>query len=218
MICNGWVESGSLGSGKQCLISFNRVQVIGTVLDTIEPGIYFGIDPGRIKNILYIAEATIALGFVRRGMDTTFTNIECIKTITPVKQDRYGKDNGNCMQACLASMMGVALHKVPDFNLWVGVFGHWVTAAQAWMAQNNYILSGCWQPDFALSHIIRADEIVIAGGHNPDGVGHAVLYQNGVMLHDPNPSDAGIVEVEFYMTLRRIKKTVMAKAVEAYAK
>lgn len=39
----------------------------------------------------------------------------------PVKQTKYGRGNGNCLAACVASILCVNIDNIPDFN----VDGYW---------------------------------------------------------------------------------------------
>ena len=36
----------------------------------------------------------------------------------------------------------------------------------------------------------------LLAGLNPDGLGHMVVAENGIIVHDPNPSRKGIIAVE----------------------
>lgn len=101
---------------------------------------------------------------------------------------------GNCMSACLAMVMGYELDQVPNFAEAYTTGGEQYKAVDAW-------LRGCGM--WALC-IVKWQSlpwpppqgIYIAGGYSPRGISHAVVFQNGVLWHDPHPDGGGIKEVE----------------------
>lgn len=93
---------------------------------------------------------------------------------------------GNCLQACVATILQEPLDMVPNFYLFGAV----------WVKALNLYLS-LW----ALN-IERDDDerrLTIAVGVSDRGVKHCVLYVNGTMVHDPHPSRSGLVTVEYHL-------------------
>lgn len=119
--------------------------------------------------------------------------------MTPVKQTvLYSKDaigNGNCMAACLASILGLPLWMVPPFEQ---MFGRedWNARVNEWLAQF-----------FGLQMVrggesdAQPGEFYLANGLSPRGVYHSTVYQDGKLVHDPHFSDAGIANVEWVWRL-----------------
>ncbi len=117
-------------------------------------------------------------------------------TFRPVAQSKlYQADaihNGNCLAACLASLLGIPLWMVPPFE---DMFGRseWNDRIDEWLAQFfglQRIRTG--------GHLIDAlPEYYIASGLSPRGVRHSVIYRAGELVHDPHPSGAGIASVEW---------------------
>lgn len=86
----------------------------------------------------------------------------------------------------------------------------------------GYELNRDWRlfllhPEVPVSQVIKdflknqtADELkdvfYIAAGPSPRGVIHAVIYQNGKMVHDPHPSRDGILEIYSLEVLEKIEK------------
>lgn len=113
----------------------------------------------------------------------------------PVDQDMFydpdaapGEQRGNCWSACIASLLELPLHDVPNF-----VQVH-VDGGENWWAHTIRFLDdrgyGLWsaEPD--------EDDYVIATGVSPRGNGnvhHAVINRGGTMVHDPHPSRAGLI-------------------------
>lgn len=119
-------------------------------------------------------------------------------SVTPVAQTKlYGPDgihNGNCFAACLASVLDLPLWMVPPFEDMFGRSRDDVIArADRWLRTLNGAALIRHE-----GHDLRAlPEFYIANGPAPRGVRHSVVYQGGVMIHDPHPSGDGIKLVEW---------------------
>lgn len=48
------------------------------------------------------------------------------------------------------------------------------------------------------------DVLYTATGDSLRGVKHIVIFQNGKMIHDPHPSNAGLVTIDFYTIYNKI--------------
>ena len=108
-----------------------------------------------------------------------------------VTQSRTGK-NGTCFRSCVASILNLEEKQVPDFkeaNLDPGV------------------------NKFLRQHGLRYEDVPaepgepaplglhLALGTSPRGGQHAVVAENGKLVHDPHPQDGtgrGLVEVKAY--------------------
>lgn len=116
--------------------------------------------------------------------------------MTPVMQTKlHGKDgahNGNCLAAALASLLDLPLWMVPPFE---DMFGRsdWRARIDAWLSR--LLASELKRVE---GHVIEdLPEFYIASGLSPRGVRHSVIYRSGALAHDPHPSGAGILEVEW---------------------
>lgn len=111
---------------------------------------------------------------------------------------------GDCFRCCIASLLELSAARVPHFADydWDDTSGRWFVDLNKWLAPRGvaYIelpvsddgpesvakwLSGATAFGFDIYHII--------GGNSPRGVDHAVVARNGVIVHDPHPSRAGLV-------------------------
>lgn len=110
----------------------------------------------------------------------------------PIYQTQFDSKTGNCLQACIASILEIPLDRVPNFMLEDDL----TTALDSFLAQFRLVsitlvasqVSG-WEPTGF--HLI--------GGASPRGeVGHSVVGHNGEMVHDPHPSGDGLRTVEDY--------------------
>ena len=113
----------------------------------------------------------------------------------PVKQTKlYSADgihNGNCLAACVASLLELPLWMVPPFEDMFGRSDH--TSRMIEWLNRMFSLELIWEDGHPVDEL---PEFYIAIGKSPRGVHHAVIYSKGEMVHDPHFSDAGIASVE----------------------
>lgn len=106
--------------------------------------------------------------------------------MTPLHQTKFGTPEGNCIAACVASIMEKPLSEVPNFIM--PKFEEWQDRLDEWLAQ------------FGLSSVCVSSEAMpgaysIACGVSPrdKSIDHCVVWRGGAMIHDPHPSGDGIV-------------------------
>lgn len=121
----------------------------------------------------------------------------------PVTQTTFGERKGNCFAACVASVLELPLEEVPNFccENWDG---EWYQAFKGWLRARGLdaicyaVLDG---GDEARAQIFRiACELRgvpwIGSGPNPSGVLHSTVWLGDALVHDPNPSQAGITRLD----------------------
>ena len=134
--------------------------------------------------------------------------------MTPVMQTKFSDESlgtrGNCMAACVASLLGIPIDGIPSWED-MGDDGSWGDSFMSFLESNGYEYegmiaprSGDWKSD-VLSLSDGVDGYFIVGGKSPrlHTRGHAVIYKNGVMIHDPHPSGAGLLEIEEIYIIER---------------
>ena len=97
----------------------------------------------------------------------------------------------NCMQCCVGYLLGLTLAQVPDFSTdggWEG-FGAFATSH----GYAAVMLPG--------NRELEAD--YLASGTTARGTSHMVVMNDGKLIHDPHPSNAGLVEVQCVWLLAR---------------
>lgn len=109
----------------------------------------------------------------------------------PVDQTRFGV-GGNCLAACLASVLHVALDDVPDLS-----------QAADWSEQR--LLLNAWLEAFGLRAIVVSGpppaelghaRTIVSGTTARSDLMHATVWRGQQLEHDPHPSRAGLVTVE----------------------
>lgn len=111
----------------------------------------------------------------------------------PVMQTRYGDPGGNCFEACIASITGIELERIPHFlgEGWFEDYVAWLRHA-GWNAVWWDAGAGGIPPGFA-----------IASGPGPRGVRHSVVSLDGELAHDPHPSNASLESVDMWTLVWR---------------
>lgn len=107
----------------------------------------------------------------------------------PVTQTVFYEEDavvkGNCLQAAVASIYELPLAAVPHFIQ----FEKWGEALALYVEGRGNILRLIKPPAFAP----RPARVVMAFGKSPRGnFDHAVVWQDGVIVHDPHPSRDGL--------------------------
>lgn len=115
---------------------------------------------------------------------------------------------GNCVSACVASILNRPLDEVPHFGEEGVVLGdvvedgvghglHWWAMLLGYMAAAGY--SPVELPD--VDHGEPGEYLFVAG-LSPRGVMHQVIYRDGTLWHDPHPSRDGLADVREVLAWR----------------
>lgn len=103
----------------------------------------------------------------------------------PVHQTDFDFVNGNCMAACIASVLELPIEGMPNYH---GEGTEWYIQWQRWLEPYNVQLltfqaGGDWLPT----------GYSILAGKSPRHEGnHAVVCLNGEIVHDPHPDSTGV--------------------------
>ena len=113
----------------------------------------------------------------------------------PVDQTVYGGEAGNCLAACIASLLHLEIEAVP--NVCEGGDG-WFDRLTAWLLPRGMVplcFKGPPLPQLGAA-------LCIVSGASPRGdFLHATVYRGDALVHDPHFSRAGIGEVADTMYL-----------------
>lgn len=120
------------------------------------------------------------------------------------------KRKGNCVAACVASILGVPLAEVPHFIEFGIAYGDSedvkVSHGNNWWAMMLGFLAGrgLWVVELETVTDADTDEFVLVAGMSPRGVVHQVIYRGGRLWHDPHPSRAGVLDVREVLAVRAL--------------
>lgn len=117
--------------------------------------------------------------------------------LKPVKQTVLGRGPthnepcGNCMQAALATALGLPLEAVPHF-LKDGSDDGWWERMNEWLVRNFQVsLISLKVGDWDIPPVVH-----LMQGKTVRDSEHVVVGYAGQMIHDPHPSNAGLSEVD----------------------
>ena len=130
----------------------------------------------------------------------------------PIDQTKFGRPDGNCFAACVASVLEVDLAELDPVEAahatwaqrWLDADEsdpgppHWWDALVAWSRSRGF------QPLYLPEKELVPSGYAIAGGPGPRGLLHAVVTLNGDVVHDPHPDRLGLLEFEDYITFIRL--------------
>ena len=122
-----------------------------------------------------------------------------------VTQTKFGKPNGNCFEACLASILEIPLDEVPRFTQ-----EDWLARINRWLRWHYSLQLVVAQPNI-LEFGMAPSTYVIAGGPNLRGVPHSVVHRGATMVHDPNPDRVGLASVEDVLVFVAVNPARMRK-------
>ncbi len=113
-----------------------------------------------------------------------------------IKQTKTGKGEGNCLAACIASLLGCDIDIVPDYK------EEWYEKLNIWMLRKlGHVMISV---DFL--HNDMPNILLIAIGESSlfTGQKHAVIYRGSKQIFDPSPSNLGLKgKPECYIVLAK---------------
>lgn len=132
--------------------------------------------------------------------------------MSPVDQTIFVTDpkrKGNCVAACVATVLGVPLAEVPHFIEFGIAYGdsedvQEVSHGNNWWAMMLGFLAGrgLWVVELDKVTDAERGEPVLVAGMSPRGVVHQVVYRDGALWHDPHPSRDGVLDVREVLAVR----------------
>lgn len=143
--------------------------------------------------------------------------------VVVINKDGKTVQNGNCYAAAIASMLEVPITEVPNVEVffqfdtffWNDVMDKFLELKGFELISDNRFK--CFHPEIADKSFqneewLATNAVDLQGqfyfvvGESLRKVRHICIYQNGVMVHDPHPSNDGLVTLEEFKTLDKIKK------------
>ncbi len=105
------------------------------------------------------------------------------------RQTLFG-EQGNCFSTCIASILELPLKDVPHFC----DFDDWLGETNAWLRERGLCYLEMPYPyDRSGSELIAGLGYHLIHGLGPRGLLHSCVGYAGKIVHDPHPSDAGLL-------------------------
>lgn len=119
-----------------------------------------------------------------------------------------GKVRGNCMRACLASMVEVDIDSIPAIEDMSNE--EWFVRFNIWLESVGLEYEGMKNnpSNEDLGNYEGIDGYIMVGGKSPRPyvkAGHGVVFFGSKMVHDPHPSNDGILSIDFVYWIKRKK-------------
>lgn len=123
-----------------------------------------------------------------------------------------GTEHGNCLEACCGSIVECAIEDVTPMREGNGV---WFSDMENFLERYGYECLGTrYAEDENLIEASKKYEkekdgnwVIMCGDSPREYVtnGHAVLYRNGELIHDPHPSNDGLKSLKYFLMITKIK-------------
>jgi hypothetical protein len=123
-----------------------------------------------------------------------------------IKQTKIHSETvkGNCMAACLASVLDLEIGDVPQFEE-ISNPDHWNLELIKWLDSIGYYINAEYvfkYTDGDKKVYEMPEGLLVVAGKSPRfDLLHCVVYENGGMIHDPHPDNTGILDVLDYWQL-----------------
>jgi len=117
-----------------------------------------------------------------------------------VDQTKFGDKEGNCLQACLASVLEISIDDVPEPDE-----RNWLNECNDWLAQFGLALHWLEYNDL----FIPRGYSILSGDSPRGSCHHSVVAKDGELIHDPHPDRTGLKDLSdwlIFITLDPSKK------------
>lgn len=115
----------------------------------------------------------------------------------PHIQTDTSKENGNCWQTAIASILEQPVERVPHFlDINIELDQDWWDYTTHWL----------WHHGFTLENVRRhlyTDEDYLVCGFTVRDTYHVCVYRNGQMVHDPHPEGPGLTKEDTFLAIRQ---------------
>ena len=122
----------------------------------------------------------------------------------PVDQTKFGRGAGNCLAACVASLLDLSIDEVFDIPLGGKDPDYWEIVA-GWLKPRGLALVHMdVDPEKGIGPVVPWGMHYMAWGPSARGLEHSVIYCRGQLAHDPHPDRSGIQKVRALAFLARL--------------
>lgn len=142
----------------------------------------------------------------------------------PIKQTKVAIKNsrgetvqsGNCYAAVIASMLEIPITEVPNVEVffpisktyWIEVMDEYLRLRGCELVTDTrfkvFHIENFPTPEWAGWFMELQDKYYFVSGDSLRGVKHICIFKNGVLVHDPHPSNDGLLTYDIFQTLDKI--------------
>ncbi len=124
----------------------------------------------------------------------------------PVDQTKFGEPEGNCVMACIASILHRPLSETPDLSGFAKKengpdWQDWHDAVDTYLFQFNL-----FHLDMKFAEGYGPAGYAMMSGPGKRGIDHCCVSYNGKLSHDPHPSRDGLIEITSWTLLLPVVK------------
>jgi hypothetical protein len=113
--------------------------------------------------------------------------------------DKKKKIQGDCLRACICSLLHLPIKDIPHFIEHKTRKGHtWIDFLEEWLKTKGYKLF--------FDKDIPNTEFYMVWGTSPRGSYHSVIHSVGKLVHDPHPNGGDVIPSQ-YVWLEEIRKS-----------
>lgn len=128
------------------------------------------------------------------------------------RQTKFGKQ-GNCLAACISTLMGLSLEEVPNVETLFDIDDSrssfqdetpplWGVVLDAFISSKGFVWREATKDEVENPPL---NKVFLCIGKSLDGsTNHAVLYKNGSLFFDPNPYRKGLSKILSYQVIEKI--------------
>lgn len=108
-----------------------------------------------------------------------------------VFQTKFGKPEGNCLGACVISILELEVKDIPSLGMdnWWGELKRFV---RPFGYESLYFCPDNREEFFNQIAEVSPEALYVGGNDGPRGLKHCVVLKGKTMIHDPHPDGGGI--------------------------
>lgn len=115
----------------------------------------------------------------------------------PHVQTDTSRENGNCWQTAIASLLDLPAEAVPHFlDINREGYSDWWRYTIDWLWYRGYFLENIGR------HVYTGEDYLVCG-YTERKTYHVCVYRNGKMVHDPHPTGVGLISEDDFITIRQ---------------
>ena len=139
----------------------------------------------------------------------------------PVFQTMFGKEDGDCHRASIASLFNLKIEQVPHFRLFPDEVWSYVLSGFLWGLGYDWDENGCTN-----SHQLSQCESIngyfeacVPSGNHSELTHSVIINRKGVVVHDPHPEQSWVNknvlrsgDLQHWMIIKKHQKNILCNS------